>query len=99
MGGQAVGGEGARLDAGCHGDGDCEVGAGAHLGPGVMLLDRPRLPGSEPGRPARVVEGARVGGGAVVCNTVGRDAPAGEVVEDDVPDGGVWMGGRVAAEF
>ncbi len=77
-------------------NGDCEVSAGAHLDPGVMLLDRTKLSTSEPGKPARVGEGARVGGGAVVCgdNTVGRDTivAAGEMVEDDVPDGGVWMG-------
>ncbi len=36
-------------------------------------------------------------GGAVVCggNTVGRNVVA--AVEDDVPDRGVWMGGRLAA--
>ena len=43
--------------------------------------------------------GAKVGGGAVVCGgcTVGKDAVvgAGETVEDDVPDKGVWMGGRM----
>ena len=28
-----------------------------------------------------------------------KPALEGEVVEDDMPDGGVWMGCRVAAEF
>ncbi|MCK4968899.1 MAG: maltose O-acetyltransferase [Thermoplasmata archaeon] len=77
--------------------------AGAFLGPGARLLDRTRLPTGEPGKPARVGDGARIGGNAVVCGgiTVGADAvvAAGEVVEDDVPDGGVWMGGRVAGEM
>ena len=78
------------------------MGRGAYLGPGGRMLHRPRLPGSEPGEISEVGANARVGGGAVVCggNTVGEDAfvAAGEVIEDDVPDGGVWMGGRVAAE-
>jgi acetyltransferase-like isoleucine patch superfamily enzyme len=42
--------------------------------------------------------GAKVGAGAVVAGVkVGADAvvAAGECVEDDVPDGAVWMGGRV----
>ena len=41
-----------------------------------MLLDQPRLPGSEPVEPAEVGEGARLGGGAVVCggNIVGENA-------------------------
>jgi len=48
-----------------------------------------------------VGEGARIGGNAVICGgiKVGANAVvgAGACVEDDVPDGGVWMGGRVAA--
>jgi acetyltransferase-like isoleucine patch superfamily enzyme len=43
------------------------------------------------------------GGGSVVCggNKVGENAfiAAGEVVEDDMPGDGVWMGGRVATVF
>ena len=35
-----------------------------------------------------VVAGVKVGEGAVVA--------AGEVVEDDVPDEAVWMGGRIS---
>ncbi len=68
--------------------------------PGAMLLDRTRLPTGEPGKPARVGEGTRIGGNAVVCGgiTVGAYAvvSAGEAeevqwdlegrVEDDVPD-------------
>jgi maltose O-acetyltransferase len=50
-----------------------------------------------------VGSGANVGGGAVVCGgvTVGKEAVvgAGEIVEDDVPNGAVWMGGRVATRF
>ena len=46
---------------------------------------------------------ARVGGGAVVCGGVrlGKSAivAAGEVVEDDVPDNGVYMSGRVSGRF
>ena len=65
------------------------------------MLDRTRLPTGEPGRPARVGERTRVGGNAVVCGgiTVGADAvvSAGDCVEDDMPDRGVWMGGRLAA--
>ena len=55
----------------------------------------------------------RIGGNSVVCGsiTVGRRAiiAAGESeevqgdlegrVEDDVPDNGVWMGGRLSAVF
>jgi len=63
------------------------------------LLDRTRLPGIGLGEPVRVGEGARIGGNAVVCGgiTVGANAvvSAGECVEDDVPDNGVWMGGRM----
>ncbi len=71
--------------------------------PGAMLLDRPRLPTGEPGKPARVGDGTRIGGNAVVCGgiTVGADAvvSAGDCVEDDVPDNGVWMGGRMTGVF
>ncbi len=35
-----------------------------------------------------IVAGVKVGAGAVVA--------AGEVVEDDMPDGTVWMGGRIS---
>jgi acetyltransferase-like isoleucine patch superfamily enzyme len=84
-------------------DGMIWLGAGAFLGPGARLLDRTRLPTREPGKPARVGELSRVGGNAVVCGgiTVGRRAiiAAGEVVEDDVPDNGVWMGGKVSTVF
>ena len=65
-----------------------------------MLLDRTRLPGKE--SPATVGAGTKVGGGAVIAGVkVGEGAfvAAGEVVEDDVPDEAVWMGGRGAAEF
>jgi len=87
-------GEAARLGPGCG------VGTGAELGPGVMLLDRTRLPGKQ--APATVGAGAKVGGGAVIAGVkVGEGAfvAAGEMVEDDVPDGAVWMGERVVAEF
>ncbi len=94
---------GAHLDPGCVIAPGCVVGKGAYRGPGVRLLDQPRLPDKGPGRISEVRANARVGGGAVVCggNTVGEDAyvAAGEVVEDDVPDDGVWMGGRVATVF
>ena len=76
------------------------VGTGAELGPGVMLLDRTRLPGKQ--SPATVGAGAKVGGGAVIAGMkVGEGAyvAAGETVEDDVPDGAVWMGGRVSGRF
>ena len=52
-------------------------------GPGVMLLDRTRLPGKQ--APATVGAGAKVGGGAVVAGVkVGEGAyvAAGETVED-----------------
>jgi 2,3,4,5-tetrahydropyridine-2-carboxylate N-succinyltransferase len=65
-----------------------------------MLLDRTRLPGKQ--SPAMVGAGAKVGGGAIVAGVkVGANAviAAGEVVEDDVPDGAVWMGGRVSGQF
>ena len=93
----AVVGQDARLGAGCHVGPDCGVGTGAELGPGVRVLDRTRLPGKQ--SPAMVGAGAKVGGGAVVAGVkVGEGAvvATGEVVEDDVPDGAVWMGGRVA---
>jgi len=76
------------------------VGTGAELGPGVMLLDRTRLPGKA--MPATVGAGTKVGGGAVIAGVkVGEGAfvAAGEVVEDDVPDEAVSMGGRVSARF
>jgi acetyltransferase-like isoleucine patch superfamily enzyme len=38
-----------------------------------------------------VIAGVKVGAGAVVA--------AGEVAEDEVPDGAVWMGGRVSGQF
>ena len=66
----------------------------------VILLDRTRLPGKA--TPATVGAGAKVGGGAVIAGMkVGEGAfvAAGETVEDDVPDGAVRMGGRVAAQF
>ena len=58
-------------------------------GAGAGLLDRTRLPRG-PGKPAKVGEGSRVGGNAVVCGgiTVGRGAIV-AAVEDDVPDSGV----------
>ena len=80
------------------------MGTGASLGPGVIVLALPRLPP----RKSKVLPGmvgadARVGGGAVVCGGVrlGKSAivAAGEVVEDDVPDGGVYMSGRVSGNF
>ena len=106
----AVVGEGARMEDGASLDPGCHLGADAFLGPGARLLDRTRLPTSEPGTPARVGDRTRIGGNAVVCGgiTVGADAvvSAGESeevqgdlegrVEDDVSDGGVWMGGRLA---
>ncbi len=106
----AVLGEGAVLGDGASLDPGCELGAGAFLGPGARLLDRTRLPTSKPGKPAMVGEGTRIGGNAVVCGgiTVGADAvvSAGESeevqgdlegrVEDDVPDGGTWMSGRLS---
>ena len=49
----------------------------------MVLVDRTRLPGKQ--------SPAMVGAGAVVT--------AGEVVEDDVPDDAVWMGGRVTGQF
>jgi bifunctional N-acetylglucosamine-1-phosphate-uridyltransferase/glucosamine-1-phosphate-acetyltransferase GlmU-like protein len=49
----------------------------------VSLLDRSRLPGKQ--------SVAMVGANAVIAS--------GEVVEDDVPDGAVWIGGRVAGQF
>ena len=79
------------------------TGAGAFLGPGARLLDRTRLPTEEPGKPAKVGERTRIGGNAVVCGgiTVGKRAiiSAGDCVEDDVPDNGVWMGGKLSAVF
>ena len=66
----AVLGDGASLDPGCH------LGVDAFLGPGARLLDRTRLPTSEPGKPAEVGDRTRIGGNAVVCGgiTVGADA-------------------------
>ena len=68
------------------------------------MLNQPRLPASNPKEtPALIGARARIGGGSVVCGgvTVGKDAviAAGEVVEDDMPDRAVWMGGRVTAQF
>ena len=49
------------------------MGTGAELGPGVMLLDRTRLPGKA--MPATVGAGTKVGGGAVVAGVkVGEGA-------------------------
>ena len=97
VGNEAVLADGASLDPGCH------LGADAFLGPVARLLDRTRLPTSEPGTPAWVGDRTRICGNAVVCGgiTVGADAVvgAGECVEDDVPDDGVWMGGRLVAKF
>ena len=75
-----------------------------------MLLDRTRLPGKT--MPATVGAGAKVGGGAVIAGMkvgegayVAADEPKRSVrtlrdtVEDDVPDGAVWMGGRVSGRF
>ena len=96
----AVVGEDAVLGPGCYIGPDCGVGTGAELGPGVALLDRTRLPGKQV--PAMVGAGVKVGGGAIVAGVkVGSDAvlAAGEVVEDDVPDDAVWMGGRVTGQF
>ena len=76
------------------------MGTGAELGPGVQLLDRTRLPGKQ--MPATVGAGAKVGGGAVIAGMKvgeGSFVAAGETVEDDVPDGAVWMGGRVSGLF
>jgi acetyltransferase-like isoleucine patch superfamily enzyme len=46
--------------------------------------------------------GAKVGAGAVIAGVkvgAGAVVAAGEVVEDDVPDGAVWMGGRVTGQL
>ena len=70
------------------------MGTGAELGPGVVLVDRTRLPGKQ--APAMVGVGAKVGGGAIVAGVkvgAGAVVAAGEVVEDDVPDHAVWMSG------
>lgn len=66
-------GDGASLDPGCH------LGAGAFLGPEARLLDRTRLPAGEPGTPARVGDGTRICGNAVVCggNTEWAEAVVG----------------------
>jgi carbonic anhydrase/acetyltransferase-like protein (isoleucine patch superfamily) len=48
----AVVGDGASMDLGCR------LGDVAFPGPGARLLDRSRLPGSGPGKPAVVGEGA-----------------------------------------
>ena len=66
----------------------------------MALLDRTRLPGRA--TPAMVGARAKVGGGAVIAGVkVGEGAfvTAGEVVEDDVSDAAVWMGGRVSGRF
>ena len=56
-----------------YGGPDCGVGTGAELGPGVMLLDRTRLPGKA--MLATVGAGATVGGGAVIAGVkVGEGA-------------------------
>ena len=92
----AVVGEKAVVGPGCYVGPDCGVGTGAELGPGVLLLDRTRLPGKQ--MPAMVGAGARVVGGAVVAGVkvgAGAVVAAGELVEDDVPDNAVWIGGRV----
>lgn len=104
VGAEAVVGEGAQLAPGCIVAPGCGIGTKAYLGPGVRLLNQPRLPPRDPREsPALVGARARIGGGTVICGgvTVGKGAvvAAGEVVEDDVPDGAVWMGGRVAASF
>ena len=96
----AVVGEDAILGSGCLIGPDCGVGTGAELGPGVALLDRTRLPGKQ--MPAMVGAGVKVGGGAVVAGVmVGECAvvAAGVVVEDDVPDEAVWMGGRISGRL
>ena len=70
------------------------------MGPGVVLVDRTRLPGKQ--SPAMVGAGAKVGAGAIVAGVevgAGAVVAAGEVVEDDVPDDAVWMGGRVSGQF
>jgi len=105
--------EGARVEDCASLNPGCVLGAGAFLGPGARLLDRTRLPTKEPGKPAKVGERSRVGGNAVVCGgiTVGSDTfvSAGDSeevqgdlegrVEDDVPDNGVWMSGKLSAVF
>jgi acetyltransferase-like isoleucine patch superfamily enzyme len=101
---EAVIGEGAVLGPGCVVGEECAIGTGAILGPGVVVLALTRLPPKEQkGLPALIGAEARIGGGAVVCGgiTVGKGAivGAGEVVEDDVPDKGVYLGGRVSGEF
>ena len=72
-----------------------------HIHQGIGFFLKGGGNGLNAGRPAVVGEGARIGGNAVVCGgiTVGNNAvvEAGACVEDDVPDGGVWMGGRLAA--
>lgn len=50
-----------RTGPGCHIGPDRGVGTGAELGPGVVLLDRTRLPGKQ--IPATVGAGAKVVGG------------------------------------
>ena len=66
----------------------------------MVLVDRTRLPGKQV--PAMVGAGAKVGGGAIVAGVkvgAGAVVAAGEVVEDDVPDDAVGMGGRVTGQF
>jgi acetyltransferase-like isoleucine patch superfamily enzyme len=61
-----------------------------------VIQVKTRLPGTQ--LPSTVGADAKVGAGAIIAGVkVGSGAiiGAGEVVEDDVPDGAVWMGGRV----
>jgi UDP-perosamine 4-acetyltransferase len=78
---------GARLGANCivntraSVDHDCDIGAGAHIAPGVTLSGGVRIgPGSHIGTGAVVIQQVRIGAGALIG--------AGAVVLADVPDGG-----------
>jgi acetyltransferase-like isoleucine patch superfamily enzyme len=88
-------GNSVSIQTACHITRGTVVGDGVFIGPGVVTLNDPLVPG-RPMKAPTIMEGAKIGGGSVLLPgvTVGRKATvgAGSIVTKDVPDGAVVVG-------
>jgi UDP-2-acetamido-3-amino-2,3-dideoxy-glucuronate N-acetyltransferase len=93
-------GNAVSIQTGCHITRGVVIEDGVFVGPGVITLNDPLVPGRAMGAPT-IRRGAKIGGGAVLLPgvTVGANATVGSgaVVTRDVPEGAVVVGNPARA--